>query len=124
MARPLRRSWAPLAGLALVLTVGIGVALGSLEAATRTENAYSSYLRRAQVGAVVVNPNLITERAQEVIGSTTGVRGYVSDSILAATPDGGDARTEAELDSDLTQVRLSGDGRYVDQDRPVIQKVE
>ena len=102
--------------------MGMGVALGSLEAAARTENAYASYLRRAEVGELVVNPNLITERAEQIIASTPGVRSYVSDSILTATPDGGDPRTEAALDSDLTQVRMSIDGRYTDQDRPVIQE--
>lgn len=105
----------------MVLAIGLGMGLASLEAAARTEDAYASYLRRAQVGELVVNPSLITERAADVIGSTPGVMGFVSDSILAATPDRGDPRTEAELDSDLTQVRMSTDGRYAGQDRPVIQ---
>ncbi|MBW3548640.1 MAG: FtsX-like permease family protein [Actinobacteria bacterium] len=122
LARGLRWSGGPLLGLAVVLTIGIGAALGSLEAAARTDNAYPSYLRRAEVGELVVNPNLITERAEDVIASTPGVRRYVSDSVLAATPDRGEPRTEAELDSDLTQVRVSGNGRYVRQDRPVIQE--
>ncbi len=122
MARWLRRSPGSLLGLAVVLTMGMGAALGSLEAAARTENAYASYLRRAEVGELVVNPNLITERAEHIIASTPGVRSYVSDSILTATPDGGDPRTEAVLDSDLTQVRMSVNGRYADQDRPVVQE--
>jgi hypothetical protein len=122
MARGLRRSAGSLLGLSVVLTVGIGVALGSLEVAARTEDAYPSYLRRAQVGELVVNPGLVTERTDDLIGSTPGVRDYVSDSILAATPDRGEPRTEAELDSDLTQVRMSSNGRYAGQDRPVIKE--
>jgi hypothetical protein len=46
----------------------------------------------------------------------------VSDSLLAATPDEGEPRTQTDLDSDLTQVRVSNDGRYVHQDRPVIRE--
>jgi len=122
MARVLRRSRGALAGLSLVLAIGIGVALASLEAAVRTEDAYPSYLRRAEVGELVVNPSRNTDRAAEIIATTPGVAGFVSDSILTATPDGGEPRTQPELDRNVTQVRVSGDGRYVDQDRPVIQQ--
>ena len=122
LARVLRRSRRSLLGLALVLAIGIGVALASLEAATRTESAYPSYLRRARVGHMVVNPGLNTDRAQQIVASTPGVKSYVSDSIVTATPDDGHPRTQDELDQNVTQVRVSRDGRYVAQDRPVIQE--
>jgi hypothetical protein len=58
MARGLQRSSGALAGLGLVLAMGIGVAGGSLEAAMGTQNAYPFYLQRAGVGEVVVNPGI------------------------------------------------------------------
>jgi hypothetical protein len=44
----------------------------------------------------------------------------VSDSLLTATVDDGHPRSQAEIDGDLTQVRVSSDGRYTNQDRPVV----
>lgn len=120
--RVLWRSRRPLAGLSVVLAVGLGVALASLEAARRTEDAYPSYLRRARVADVVVNPSLATDRAEEIIASTPGVESFASDTILTGTLDRGEPRTATELDSNVTQVRVSRDGRYLDQDRPVIQE--
>lgn len=118
----IRRRRGPLVGLALVVALGIGTAIASLEAAARTDSAYPKYLRRADVGELVVNPSLITERAEAVIASTPGVRAYTSDSLLTATPDRGEPRTQVDVDSDGTQVRVSTDGRYVQQDRPVVHQ--
>ena len=115
-----RRRRGSLLGLALVVAIGTGVALTALEAAARTENAYPSYLRRAQVGELVVNPSLTTDRVEGIIASTPGVESYVSDSMLTATPDDGAPRTQAEVDHDASQVRVSADGRYAEQDRPVV----
>jgi hypothetical protein len=109
-----------LALLAVVLAVGVGVGLASVEAARRTERAYPDYLRRAGVGDLVINPSIPTDRADEVIASTPGVLGYTSDSLLTATIDDGAPRTQAEVDGSLIQVRASTDGRYTEQDRPVV----
>lgn len=118
----LRRGLRPLLGLSLVLALGLGVTIASLEAAARTERAYPSYLRRAEVGQLVVNPSLNTARAAEIIASTPGVKGYASDSLLTATSDGGDPTKPADVGSDATQVLLSTDGRYTEQDRPVVHE--
>lgn len=117
----LRRHRRGLLGLAVVLALGVGVALASLEAARRTENAYPSYLRRAEVGEVVVNPSLNSDRAAEIIASTPGVSGYVSDSWLTVTPDDGHPRTQSEVDANPSQARVSADGRYTMSDRPAVR---
>ncbi|HVE45629.1 MAG TPA: FtsX-like permease family protein [Acidimicrobiales bacterium] len=114
-----------LLGLSLVLTLGIGAALASLEAARRTERAYPAYLRQSEVGELVVNPSFITARAEEIISSTPGVRTHASHSFLIATPDDGKPRTQSEVDSaDSNAITLiaSSDGRYVRQDRPVVHE--
>lgn len=118
----LRRRRGALVGLSLALALGLGVALAAVEAAARTQDAYPSYLRRAEAGELVVNPNLNTARAEEIIASAPGVESYVSDSWLTATPDRGAPRTQVEASNAGTQVRLSTDGRYVKQDRPVVQE--
>ncbi len=46
LARAGLRRRRPLLGLAAVLALGLGVAIAALEASVRTEQAYSSYLRR------------------------------------------------------------------------------
>lgn len=113
-----------LAGLAVLLALGIGVAIMALEAARRTERAYPSYLGRSEVGELVVNPSLVTDQVAGLIASTPGVRRYASHSALLATPDRGDPRPQSEVESDPSQSQLlvSSDGRYVDQDRPVVRK--
>lgn len=116
----LRRRRGALVGLALALALGLGVAVASLEASVRTDRAYPAYLARSEVAELVVNPSLSTDRAEEIIASTPGVKRYVSDSLLTATADRGEPRAQSEIDLGATQVRLSTDGRYVTQDRPVV----
>lgn len=118
----LRRRRVSLLGLAIVLALGTGVTIASLEASARTDRAYQSYLGRSEVGELVVNPSLITDRVAGIIASTPGVSSYVSDSLLTATPDRGEPRTQAAIDGDGTQVRMSADGRYVRQDRPAVRQ--
>src|SRR3954452_7772414 len=74
-----RRRW-PLVGLAAVVALGVGVSIAVFEAAWRTEHAYPEYLRRANVGDLIVNPGLNFDRAQEIVASTPGVKSYASDS--------------------------------------------
>lgn len=126
LARPGFRRRRGLVGLAVALAIGIGVSLASLEAARRTESAYPSYLRRSHVGEVVVNPSLNTDRAEEIIASTAGVRTYASHSMLLATTDRGSPRPQREVDSGGesggTTVAVSTDGRFVGQDRPAVHE--
>lgn len=111
-----------LAGLAVVLAVGIGVSFAAVEVAARTETAFPSYLAQANVGDLVVNPSLSDARAAELITTTPGVTGYSTDDFLVAGIDRGRPVTQAEIDSAGVQVRMSSDGRYVERDRPVVQE--
>ena len=117
-----RRRLGALGALALVLAIGIGVSLASFEAAHRTEQAYPSYLERAEVGDLVVNPSLSTNRAEEVIRTTPGVAGYTSDDIMTASLDDGAPRPQGVVDSPEVYVRMSDNGRYTTQDRPVVHE--
>jgi len=111
-----------LAGLAVLVALGLGVSLAAFAIAARTDRAYDQYLDRANVGDLVVNPSLNTARAAEIIADTPGVSNVTSDDLLTVTFDDGAPRAQAEVDSVLYQVRVSDDGRYRDQDRPVITK--
>lgn len=115
-----RRHRASLVGLAALLALGLGVALAATAVAARTDRSYDHYLRRAEVGDVVVNPGLSTERAAEIIAATPGVRSVTSDDVLTVTLDSGAPRTQAAVDSTYVQLRVSSDGRYVAADRPAI----
>ena len=117
-----RQRVAALAGLALAVAIGLGVALGAYEAATRTQRAYPTYLREADVAELVVNPSLSTARAEELIASTPGVLDHRTDDLLSVSFDDGAPRTQREVDSGFAQVRMSSDGRYTDQDRPVVHE--
>lgn len=107
--------------LALLVALGVGTGIASLTAAWRTDNAYPRYLDEAEVGELVVNPSLLTDRVVEVITSTPGVLEVRSDVLLTATVDSGVPRTGREIDQGAAvQIRASADGRYVEQDRPVV----
>ncbi|MGH8774580.1 MAG: FtsX-like permease family protein [Jiangellaceae bacterium] len=120
--RAVRGRLAVLGGLALLVALGLGTAIAALTAAWRTEHAYPDYLRDAAVSELVVNPSVLTERIVELISSTPGVVGVTMDSLLVASPDDGAPRTRGEVDSMHTQVRASADGRYIENDRPVVHE--
>ena len=111
-----------LVGLAGVVALGLGASLGALAIAARTDRAYDDYLQRADVAEVVVNPSLGTEWVEKTIASTDGVLSYASDDVLSATFDDGEGRTQSAVDSVLSQLRVSFDGRYLEQDRPVVEE--
>ncbi|HYF45788.1 MAG TPA: ABC transporter permease, partial [Acidimicrobiales bacterium] len=112
-----RRSWGGLLAILVVLVVGLGAALTAIEAADRTVSAYPDYLERNDVADLVVNTVLANERTQEILESTPGVRRVVSDSLLTAAP-----AADPEGSSDFLQFRVSQDGRYTAQDRPVVDE--
>lgn len=68
-----RRLAGLLGGLALVIALGIGTTLAAFTAAWRTDRAYPDYIEQAEVGEVVVNPSLLTDRIIDVIATTPGV---------------------------------------------------
>lgn len=117
-----RRRRGALGGLSLVIAIGMGVSVASFEAARRTERAYPAYLERADVGDVVVNPSLSTDRAEELIRNTPGIAAYTSDDLMLASLDDGEPRRQGVVDSPELYLRMSGDGRYVQQDRPVVHE--
>ena len=109
-----RRNVASLAAVALLLMAALGAGLASIEIAGRTERAYPDYLRRADVGNLVVNPSLDTAEAEEMIRSTPGVLSVTSDSLLTVAVN--------DNASNQLQTRMSPDGRYTTQDRPVVHE--
>lgn len=119
----MRGRWTGLAALSLLLAVGLGAGIAALVAAWRTEHAYPDHLQRAEVADVVVNPSLRTDQARAIIESTPGIEELRSDVLLTATVDTDAARALTGSDTGLElQIRVSGDGRYVEQDRPVVHE--
>lgn len=116
-----RRHLLVVVALALVLAGGLGAASASLALAERTAGAYPAYLDRADVAELVVNPGLATREAEDLIRSTPGVRRVTTDSLLTASIGGPRAADRGTVDEDFLQTRLSLDGRYVVQDRPVVR---
>jgi predicted lysophospholipase L1 biosynthesis ABC-type transport system permease subunit len=110
-----RRNLAVLAAIAVVLALGLGSGLAGTEIADRTERAYPDYLRRAAVGDLVVNPSLDTTDAEEMMRTLPGVTSVASDSLLTV------AVNDDESDNYLS-ARVSADGRYTTQDRPVVHE--
>lgn len=118
----LRGGRAGLVGIAALLAIGVGTGLLALSLSWRTDHAYGEYLQRSRVADLVVNPSLITDRADRLLRSTPGVISVRTDDLLVGTLDDGKPRPAGDLDqSRTTFVRGSLDGRYADQDRPVIQ---
>ena len=115
----LRRRWAGVLALALIVTLGAGGSFVALAAAHRTAGAYASYLDRARVGDVVINPSLGNTASDRLIRHLPGVRTVRRDVLLDASMDDGHPRTRAVLDADpqAIQVRGSTEGRFIDADR-------
>ncbi len=106
--------------LATLLVVGLGTALAAFTVAWRTDHEYPDYLRRADVGQLVVNPGLITDHLLDVIRTTPGVASASTSRLFNAVPPEDVGRTVADVAGDSTQVLGSTDGRYLDVDRPVV----
>jgi hypothetical protein len=124
--RHLRRRWAALVPLALVVALGATGTLVAAGAVDRTAGAYDGYLERADVGDVLLNPSLVTAEVDEVIRDLPGVRSVTSDALFLAGIDEREAapRTSAELDAEPTvaTVRGSVDGRFTAMDRPALSE--
>lgn len=120
LRRQIRRRWAGIAALALIVTVGAGGAFVALGASQRTKDAYATYVREAEVGDVVMNPSLATTDSDALIRGLPGVRNVTRDVLLDASMDDGHTRTRLELDTGdaFVEVRGSSDGRYTRMDRP------
>jgi hypothetical protein len=112
-----------LVSFVVLLAMGVGCGIASLVAAWRTDHAYPDYLRDGDVAEVVVNPSLRTDRARAIIEATPGVGEIRSDVLLVATVDDGAPRLVTDMDTGRELlVRVSEDGRYVEQDRPVVHE--
>ncbi|MDQ1520465.1 MAG: putative transport system permease protein [Actinomycetota bacterium] len=121
-AAQLRASRVAFGVLALVIALGLGVAVGSLALAYRTQHAYPSYVQRADVADLVINPSLLTTDVDAVLRSLPYVRHVSSDNLFTAGVGDGHPRSIADLvhDNDPSLWLGSIDGRYVDVDRPVV----
>lgn len=117
----LRQGWGTAIALVLVVALGLGTALTSIETADRTAAAHPEYLDDARVADVIVNPVLANERTIEIIESVPGVLSFTSDSLLTAYPREVDIAVE-DPESLFLQVRVSQDGRYLDTDRPAVEE--
>lgn len=121
IGRRLRRTWLTLLLLALIVGLGGAAALVSLGAAERTTTAYARYVDRADVGDVVLNPD-VNDEVDELIRSLPGVTSVTSDAIFSASLDDGAPRTVGELEFTQTRVVVLGsiDGRHTTMDRPAL----
>ncbi|MFI5044136.1 MAG: ABC transporter permease [Acidimicrobiales bacterium] len=129
---PIRRAdrWS-LVGLGVVLAIGLATSLGFLNAAWRTHRAYDEYVERARVADLVINPSYATTDMDRAIRQFDGVESVHRDALLltAILPPG---TTVEEADALLTpelldaqawvQVRGSTDGRYAEQDVPIVER--
>jgi hypothetical protein len=113
--------WAILA-IAVSLAAGLGAGFTSLEIAERTERAYPRYREDADVAQLVVNPSLTTDETADLLRSIDGVESVTSDALLTALPDVRAVGGSLGDVSNLLQVRVSSEGRYVTQDRPVVHE--
>ncbi len=121
-SRELRGSRASRIGLALVVALGGGTALGSAVVAYRTDHAYPDYVERADVAEVVINPSNDSVAMDAAIRSFDGVQSVHSDALLLATVGiSGPAPVIEAIGPTLwLQVYGSPDGRYSEVDRPTI----
>ncbi|MCU1457922.1 MAG: hypothetical protein JWL73_2014 [Actinomycetia bacterium] len=119
----LGRRLAAFVGLALIVTLGGGLAIGSLVAADRTHRAYTDYVAGAKVSTISVNPSFLTAAIDHAMRRLPSVAAVHSDTLFNATasPVGAAASAEDLLSTDGTlQVRGSTDGRYQASDRPIV----
>lgn len=115
-----RRQRGALVTLVLLLAVGLGAGLAAFSISSRTDHAYSDYLRDGGVDELVVNPRFSTDRLVATIAATPGVQSVVSDVLLNASLNDATPSTLGESASDTTAIVASLDGRYVTRDRPFV----
>ncbi len=110
--------------LALVVALGIGVSIGSLVLAHRTDHAYGDYVARAHVNQLVINPSLASEDMEAAIRSFDGVRSVHSNDLILAVFDHLDGGILQELATEERTANLqvlgSPDGRFTDVDQPTV----
>lgn len=117
-----RRRLPALLAITLVLAMGLGAGLTSLEIAARTDRAHAEYREDAEVAELVVNPSMTTDQTAELLGDIEGVESIRSDALLTALPDVRAIGRSLDDVSNFLQIRVSTDGRYVAEDRPVVHE--
>jgi ABC-type lipoprotein release transport system permease subunit len=117
-----RRRMAALLAIAVVVALGLGTGLASLEIADRTEGTYAEYRQDAEVAELVVNPSMTTDQTAALLREIDGVESVTSDALLTALPDVRAIDRPLDDVSNFLQVRVSTDGRYTIQDRPVVHE--
>lgn len=118
----LRRQRASYIGLAIVVALGGGAALGAAIAADRTDSAYQDYVERSEVADLVINPSLSSVAMTEAINGFEGVEKVYSSSLIAALIGHVESGVLGELGTTepWLQVLGSPDGRFVEVDRPAV----
>lgn len=118
----LRRQRASYLGLAIVVALGGGAALGAAIAADRTDSAYLDYVENAKVAQLVINPSLLSVAIAEAIEGFDGVEEVHSSTLLAALPGNIPSGVLSELGTDAQWLQILGspDGRFTEVDRPAV----
>lgn len=121
--RWLRRRALATVPILLIVAAGTAGASIALSTADRTANTYGDYLRRADVGDVVINPSVSTREIDQVIRTLPGVEQVTSDTVFVTTLDDGRPRTREDIESTGLDLFVHGstDGRFTEMDRPAVQ---
>ncbi len=112
-----------LAGLALVVTLGLGATLGAFIVAHRTDRAYPEHAAAANVADLVVNPSLASADADRVLRGLPHVRRVTTSDLMFAGIVDSEIRTvgEALAQQDPGVIRGSVDGRFSRSDRLIVE---
>jgi hypothetical protein len=118
----LRARRTALAVIALVAILGATGTFVAAAAADRTARAYSSYLHRAAVADVTINPSLVSKDIDHLIRTLPGVERVTHSALFSAAIYDGPPPTKAQLDNDASSALVLGsnDGRYTAMDRPAM----
>ena len=106
------------------MALGVGVSIGSLVLAHRTDRAYDEYLERAHVNQLVINPSLASADMDAAIRGFDGVRSVHTNDLLLAVFDDLEGGILGELATDERSANLqilgSPDGRFTEVDQPTV----
>ncbi|MEQ1874871.1 MAG: FtsX-like permease family protein [Ilumatobacteraceae bacterium] len=118
----LRRQRLSYFGLAMVVALGGGAALGAAIAADRTDTAYREYVNGSEVAELVVNPSLSSVAMTAAIKGFDGVESVHTSFLLSAIIGDIESGVMGELGTEEAWLQVIGspDGRFLDVDRPAV----
>ncbi|MBI5088804.1 MAG: hypothetical protein HZB15_08105, partial [Actinobacteria bacterium] len=109
-------------GVALVVALGGGAALGSAIAAHRTDHAYHDYVERADVSDLTINPGVWSTDMDRAMRELDGVRSVRAHTMFVATAAWTGPTTVDHPPAEDYWVLMSGstEGSFLEADRPVV----